>query len=110
MTYRVLCDENVPERTVEHLGEAGIDAVHVADEPGSGSPDDRVAGFSSDRDRLLVTNDDDDFLGESTYPDLVVLYCPDNAVDGHVLAARIDELASLVPDPTDLGRTTFLTD
>ncbi|WP_436931926.1 hypothetical protein [Halosimplex halobium] len=41
---------------------------------------------------------------------MTVLYYPDNATDSHALAARVDELESLVPDPSDLGRVTFLTE
>jgi len=109
MSYRVLCDENVPERTAEHLDEFGIDAVHVSDRPGAGSADERVVRFAQERNRLLLTNDDD-FLDESAYPDVTVLYYPDNATESHALAARVDELASLVPDPSDLGQRTFLTE
>ncbi|WP_436931925.1 DUF5615 family PIN-like protein [Halosimplex halobium] len=46
MSYRVLCDENVPERTVGQLAEFGIDAVHVSDRPGAGSSDGQVARFA----------------------------------------------------------------
>jgi hypothetical protein len=109
MTYRVLCDENVPKRTVEHIDEFGIDVVHVSDRPGAGSTDVRVARFALERDRLLLTNDDD-FLDEAAYPDVTVLYYPDNSVDSYELAERVEEVTSLVSEPNDLGRITFLTE
>lgn len=109
MNYRVLCDEHVPETTVQHLERTGIAAAHVTETPGAGIGDDVVANYALDNDYCLLTNDDD-FLDQSEYPDLTVLYYPDNAAPGHALARRVEALVSLVPEPDRLGGVTFLTE
>lgn len=109
MNYRVLCDENVPESVVSHLERDDIDATHVTADPGTGTSDDLVATYARDRDCLLLTNDDD-FLDDAKFPEIKVLYYPDNSVPAHVLARRVEDLVSLVSEPDDLGRVTFLTE
>lgn len=107
MSYRVLCDEHVPESAVTELAECDIVAVHVTEKPGAGCEDSTVAAYARDNGFVLLTNDDD-FLDDSTFPGVRVLYYPDNAIPAHVLATRVAELRSLVSDPADLGRVTFI--
>lgn len=109
MSYRVLCDEHVPESTVAELDNRGVPAVHVSREPGAGSTDRTVAAYARENGYVLLTNDDD-FLDRSTFIDVHVLYYPDNSIAAHALAERVTDLVRWVPDPAALGRVTFLTD
>jgi predicted nuclease of predicted toxin-antitoxin system len=108
MSWRVLCDEYVPESTVADLGTLGVSATHVTENPGSGCSDEAVAAYARENDYVLLT-DDDDFIDGSTHPDVQVLYYPDNVVPSHVFVDRVRMLRSWVSDPADLGRVTFLT-
>jgi len=109
MRYRVLCDENVEPATVGELESRGFTATHVNNEPGKGSDDPELAAYAREHDYVILTNDTD-FLDESKYPDVTVLFYANNRLSGHELARRVEELASLVPEQDDLPRETYLND
>lgn len=109
MSYRLLCDENVDPAAVPALSERGFDAIHVTDRPGPSSPDRAVADTAIAEDRLLVTNDDD-FLDQSRFPEVHVLYYPENRLSAHEVVERVGKLVSIVPDQGDLPREMFLTE
>lgn len=109
MGYRVLCDENVHPETVDHLEADGHEAVHVPGALSTGVDDHSVAAYAREEGYLLLTNDTD-FLDAETYPELTVLYFPDNRTGAYELASMVDRLAELVPEPERLPRTVFLTD
>lgn len=109
MSYRVLCDENVEPATVGELESRGFTATHVNNEPGKGSDDPDVAAHAREHGYAILTNDTD-LLDESEYPDVTVLFYSNNRVSAHELAQRVEKLASLIPDQSDLPRETYLTD
>ena len=104
MSYRVLCDENVEPATVGELEAEGNTATHVNNQPGVSSPDPEVAEYAGENLYVLLTNDDD-FLG-GTFPEVTVLFFPDNRASAHQLTARIVELRRYYPKKTSPTKCT----
>lgn len=109
MGDRVLCDEHVAPRTVEYLLNDGHDAVHVRDALDLGVDDSTVADLARRGEYLLLTNDAD-FLDEEHYPDVALLYYPNNRTEAYELASRVARLSSIVSDQDELPRIVFLTE
>lgn len=67
MSLRVLADENIDHRTVHRLEHYDHDVEHVdfVATLGKGTDDARIARYSLDADRLVLTSDDD-FLTDFT--------------------------------------------
>jgi predicted nuclease of predicted toxin-antitoxin system len=63
MRYRILADENIEQATVNYLRKLGHDVERVPEVSAlnEGDPDERLAEYSRDTDRLLLTQDDDFF-------------------------------------------------
>jgi len=108
MSYRVLCDENVEAATVGELEALGTRADHVNTEPGSGSTDAEIASYARANGYVILTNDDD-FLGDR-FPDVTVLFYPDNDASAHDVAARVLELQEYYPTQEDLPPEYILSD
>ena len=63
MTYRILADENVERATVNYLQQLEHDVERLDDvaELGLGAPDELIARYARENDRLVLTQDDDFF-------------------------------------------------
>lgn len=107
MTVRFLCDEHVEPRTTEELVARGFKAVHVTDQPGTGATDEEIARHAEETDAVLLTNDSD-FLDPSMFPDVTVFYYPENHLEAHRLAARVESALQLI-SATKLPGRLFLT-
>lgn len=61
MTIPILADENVDHRILHRLEHYGVDVVHVdfVAELDKGCSDDRIAAYSLETGRMILTNDDD---------------------------------------------------
>lgn len=56
---RLFFDENMPQKVAAALQALGVcEAQHVLDELGTGTPDEEVFRFLSEKDWLLITQDD----------------------------------------------------
>lgn len=61
MSYRLVLDENVENEVARRLENYGHDVTHVDFTPelGKGTSDERIASYSLDTDRTILTHDDD---------------------------------------------------
>ena len=108
MTYRVLCDENVDPQTVQYLERDGHDDTR----PHRTTRERRrhnLAEYAKENTRLVLTNHDD-FLSADAFPDVTVLYVPDDTLPAHDLASMVAVIASYCPEQDDLPRESFLTE
>jgi arginase family enzyme len=108
MTIRFLCDEHVEPRTADELIARGIDATHVTDRPGLGASDEAVAAHAREIDAVVLTNDED-FLDPSLFPEVTVFYYPENHLEAHRLAERVESALRFLTDTNELPDRLFLT-
>lgn len=109
MGYRILVDENIDPGAAELLRERGHDTVNIEAVLEKGVGDSQIAEHARRHDRLVLTNDTD-FLGPRRQHGISVLYCPENTMPAHEIAARVDEVGRMIPDQTDLPKITWLTE
>ncbi|WP_435076415.1 DUF5615 family PIN-like protein [Halococcus sp. AFM35] len=109
MTYRVLCDENVDPQTVQYLERDGHDATHVLTALHASVDDATIADYAAENGYLVLTSDAD-FLDSNSFPDVNVLYFPDDTHSSHDLASMVAVVASYCPEQSDLPRESFLTE
>jgi rRNA-processing protein FCF1 len=109
MTYRIICDEHVEKQTAEYLRREGHEAVHVEGTLGLSADDTDIGVYARENGRAVLTNDDD-FLDEARFPEITVLYYPENERRAHELATMIAELPTYYPTQGDLPRVVFLTE
>lgn len=107
MPYRILVDENLDPQTALFLQRRGHDALHVQRDVGKGATDSDIAAYAREHGRVVLTNDRD-FLDPERSRGLTVLMVPDNEVTATEIVETVDELATHVPDPAELGRVTWL--
>lgn len=98
MSFRLLADENVDHRVVHRLRHYGHDVEHVDFVPdlGKGIGDRRIARYSLDEDRLILSSDDD-FLAdvdEDQYRGL--LFIEDETLDPEAVAEIVHSISELV--------------
>ncbi|QLH81919.1 DUF5615 family PIN-like protein [Halosimplex pelagicum] len=96
MSYRLLLDENVERAVAERLRDAGHDVERVAAVPelGTGSDDEHVAAHARDRDRVLLTYDDDFVPAIDGTP---TLYVPDETLASDAVAGIVTTIAAHYP-------------
>jgi hypothetical protein len=99
MPYRIVADENVEHRLVDALAELGHNVEHVARiaRLGKGVDDHRIAQYSLDTDRLILTYDDDFKLDFGPDEYRGVLFVPDNTLRYGTVADIVDEIAASIP-------------
>lgn len=110
MTVPVLADENVDHRVVHRLEHYGIDVEHVdfAAELQKGCSDVRIAEYSRETGRVVLTNDDD-FLKAFDSSDLAgVLFVEDESLPPSSVADIVSEILGAVNDPD--GRVFYVSD
>jgi predicted nuclease of predicted toxin-antitoxin system len=110
MTVPVLADENVDHRVVHRLEHYGVDVEHVdfAAELEKGCPDSRIAEYSSETGRVVLTNDDD-FLGTFDSGDLAgILFVEDESLSPSSVADIVSEILGATDDPQ--GRAFYVSE
>lgn len=98
MAYRIVADENIDHRIVHRLEHYGHDVEHVdyADALGKGTDDATIAAYSTARDRLILSNDDD-FLREFDSDDYRgLLFIEDDSLSGTAVADIVHAMAGSV--------------
>ncbi|PSQ26883.1 hypothetical protein BRD03_08595 [Halobacteriales archaeon QS_9_68_17] len=82
MAYRILADENVERATVNYLRKLGHDVEQLDEvaELGLGIEDESIAWYARERDRLILTQDDDFFTGLSVEHTAGVLFQKDQTL------------------------------
>jgi predicted nuclease of predicted toxin-antitoxin system len=110
MTVPVLADENVDHRVVHRLEHYGIDVEHVdyASELDKGCADSRIAAYSRETGRVVLTNDDD-FLTAFDSSDFTgVLFINDESLSASSVADIVSETLAAVDDPD--GRVFYVSE
>ncbi|WP_436910062.1 DUF5615 family PIN-like protein [Halosimplex marinum] len=108
MTVPVLADENVDHRVVHRLEHYGIDVEHVdfAAELEKGCSDSRIAEYSRETGRVVLTNDDD-FLRTFDSGDLAgILFIEDESLSPSSVADIVSEILGAIDDPQ--GRVFYV--
>ena len=97
--YRLLLDEHVDPKAAVRLNDRGHDVVHVDTVSGleKGATDLELAAYSLERDRAIVTFDDDFVrsIDEGRYR--AVLFFEDESVTARELTAIVDAMAEQYP-------------
>mgnify|MGYP000548428296 CR=1 FL=1 len=110
MTAPVLADENVDHRVVHRLEHYGIDVEHVdfTSELNKGCPDGRIAEYSRETGRVVLTNDDD-FLSSFGSDDLAgVLFVEDESLDYATVAEIVNAILEAIDGPE--GRVFYVSE
>lgn len=107
---RLLLDANLSPEVARRLGEAGHDAVHVADLDLLSAPDPVILQAGADQDRVLVTADADFgallALGSLATPSVVLLRSADHMTPGEqaeLLAANLAAIAEALGEGAAQG-------
>ena len=89
MSYRILCDENIEQATVNYLQKLDHDVERVSEASAlsEGDPDERLAAYSRETNRLVLTQDDD-FL-DHIHPE-------DQDLSGRQAGDIVEEMATYV--------------
>lgn len=74
---------------------------------GRGAADSRIAARARQNDFLVRTNGTD-FLRPERRRGIAIPYCPENTLQAHEIAARVDEVGATIPDQADLPAVTWL--
>jgi len=99
MSYRVLCDENIELATTNYLEKLGHDAVRVTEitELNEDDSDERLARYSRNTDRLVLTQDAD-FLTEISPTETAgVLAQRDQSLSAREVGDIVDEMSTYLP-------------
>jgi predicted nuclease of predicted toxin-antitoxin system len=92
---RILADEEMESLTVHRLRNYGHDVVHVARRDDlRGSSDSRVSEVASDKDRLVLTHDND-FLQLSDEHN-GILFVPNSNMPSEKVADAVNEISKRV--------------
>ena len=95
---KLCCDENIKRSVTALLAQEGHDVVRVQDEFELGSEDRALIEFCRDRDRVLLTNDDD-FFSFDDHPG--VLFLTSQQTPPRDVATALRRIDRQVPDPAD---------
>ena len=109
MAYRIICDEHIDQQIVTYLERDGHDVVHVETALSLSADDTDIAAYAREHERIVLTNDDD-FLDTNDFPELTVLYYPDNELPEYELAMLVTELTTYYPTQAALPRVVFVTE
>lgn len=99
MSYRILCDENIELATVNYLRKLDHDVQRVPEVStlNEGDPDARLADYSRETDRLVLTQDQD-FLDEVAPEETAgILFQTDQHLSGRRAGTIVDEIATYIP-------------
>lgn len=88
---------------------ATVTTTHVLTALRPSVGDTTIAEYAKENTRLVLTNHDD-FLSADAFPDVTVLYVPDDTLPAHDLASMVAVIASYCPEQDDLPRESFLTE
>lgn len=99
MAYRILCDENVELATVNYLEKLGHDVVRVTgvSELSEGDADERLAQYSRETNRLVLTQDDDFLTDVPPTETAGVLAQRDQSLSARQVGDVVDEMATHIP-------------
>ena len=99
MSYRILCDETVELATVNYLEKLGHDVVRVTEVPelNEGDADERLARYSRETNRLLLTQDDDFVTEISPSETAGVLAQPDQTLSAREVGDIVEEMSTYIP-------------
>lgn len=105
MSYRLLLDENVEQEIGFRLENYGHDVEHVdyLSTLGKGTTDDRIAAYSRDHDRLILTYDDDFVLEFDDESYRAVLYVPELSIPPADVADIVHEMSKHYPQSQITG-------
>lgn len=99
MAYRLVLDENVEHEVLERLERLGHDVEHVdfVRGLGKGVDEERVAQYSREMDRVIVTHDDDFVLEVDEAAFRAVLYLGDATLSAGTVAAIVQAVSQRYP-------------
>ena len=103
MGYRILADENVERATINYLRKLDHDVEWIGDieELGLGSDDDSIAAYARERNRLVLTQDDDFFTQLNLDDTAGVLFQKDQTLSAREVGDIVHELSQYV-DQSDV--------
>jgi predicted nuclease of predicted toxin-antitoxin system len=99
MGYRIVADENVEPATRQYLDKLGHDIRWVGDIPelGVGVTDGEIAAYSTETNRLILTQDDDFFTERRIEDSTGVLFQRDQTLTAREVGDIVDEIARYIP-------------
>ena len=101
---RWLLDQGLPRSTVNHLGEAGHDAIHVGDIGMAAAPDSAILARAATEQRIVVTFDSDfhSLLAASQAVSPSVIRIREEGLKGNVVAKLLIHISGrFLKDLTD---------
>lgn len=103
MGYRILADENVERATINYLRKLDHDVEWIGDIEGLGlgSDDDSIAAHTRERNRLILTQDDDFFTQLHLDDTAGVLFQKDQTLSAREVGDIVHELSQYV-DQSDV--------
>lgn len=103
MGYRILADENVERATINYLRKLDHDVEWIGDieELGLGSDDGSIAAYARERNRLVLTQDDDFFTQLNLDDTAGVLFQKDQTLSAREVGDIVHELSQYV-DQSDV--------
>lgn len=109
MSYRLILDENVENEVARRLENYGHDVTHVAFVPelGKGTSDDRIARYSLETERTILTYDDDFVHLVEREMFHSVLYITDQTLSTDQLADAVHRVSQRYPQ-SELTGLEFL--
>jgi predicted nuclease of predicted toxin-antitoxin system len=95
MAYRLLADENIERATVNYPRKLGHDVERLDDvaELGLGSEDESIAQYARERDRLILTQDDDFFTDLGIEDTAGILFQRDQMLSTHEVGDAVHEMS-----------------
>lgn len=99
MGYRLIADENVEPATRQYLATLGHDVEWVGDVPelGFGATDSEIAAYSTETNRLVLTQDDDFFTELRIEDSAGILFQQDQTLTSREVGDIVDELSRYIP-------------
>lgn len=99
MSYRILCDENVELATANYLEKLGHDVVRVTKiaELSEGDSDERLAQYSRETGRLVLTQDDDFVTDISPTETAGVLAQRNQSLSARQVGDIVEEMSTYLP-------------
>lgn len=103
MGYRLLADENVERATINYLRKFEHDVEWVGDvsELGLGADDEKIATYSRETDRLVLSQDDDFFTRIDVGQTAGILFQKDQTLSAREVGDIVHELSQHV-DQSDV--------
>mgnify|MGYP000044191227 CR=1 FL=1 len=101
MTYRILADENVERATTNYLQKLGHDVERLDDvaELGLGADDGPIARYARERDRLILTQDDDFFTEIDVEDTAGILFQRDQTLATREVGDAVHEMSQYLDQP-----------